>query len=417
MSKNKNKNSTVKILALFISILLWSYVRGEDSSQSVREFKGVNVTIINEKLLNDSGLVVVEPKEIKVNVKVSGRRSDVNSINKEDISAQVDLANAKKGTNTIPIKVDPPLKVSLYDVNIRNVSFEIDSMVTVKRDIELNVAKSSTGDNIKENTVSPRTIEISGPSTYINKISKVIVDIDVDKVTTDGIMKLPVRIVDSEGKEIKEVTSNIDMVEVSVSLVKSKQVNIKAKLSGSLKADYKITSMTVNPKTVIIKGLEKDISGIEDIETEDIDLTNIVENSKVNVRLKLPEGVQVDKDQQNVLVDIKIADTRVEEDLSKEINIDIGEINLENIKEGFQAKIDESIDIENISMKIKAKKETIDNFNMKDLKLTLDLNDLEEGIHSVELKATTLQGIEIESLNPSAVKVNIEPIEGEEEPL
>ena len=40
MSKMKNKNSTMKILALFISILLWSYVRNEVNPKIIREFKG-----------------------------------------------------------------------------------------------------------------------------------------------------------------------------------------------------------------------------------------------------------------------------------------------------------------------------------------------------------------------------------------
>lgn len=406
MSKKKNKNSTVKILALFISILLWSYVRGEDTSPTIREFKGVDVAILNEKLLNDSGLVLVEPKEIKVNVKVSGRRSDVSSISKEDISAQVDLANARKGTNSIQIKVDPPLKVSLYDVSPRNASFEIDSMITVKRDVELNVAESSSGDSIKDYTISPKTIEISGPSTSINKISKVIVDIDVDKMDSNGIMKLPVKIIDSKGDQIKDVTSNIDMVEVSISLIKSKKVNIKTKLSGSLKEDYKISSISVEPKTVIIKGLEKDIKNIEDIETEDINLTEIDESGKINTTLKLPDGVQVEAGKENVLVDIKLEKTT-----RKEIKIDRDQISLENVKQGFQAKIDESVDLQNIDVKIKGNKTILDSLSPRDIKLTLDLDTLEEGVHLVEVKLVPVQDIEVEGLDPDKIKIKIEKIE------
>lgn len=308
MSKTRNKNTAIKILALFISLLLWSYVRNEGNPKIIREFKGINIEYTNEKILSDKGLMIRKPNEAQISVKVSGRMSDINSMDLKDIEAEVDLSEVTEGTRNIPIQVRViPFKVELEDINKKYVTLEIDSLTTVEKSISINMVGANKGDIIKESTISPEIIKISGPRTLINNISTVIVNIDVDKIGSNDIMKLPVKVVDKKGNQIDGIKTNPDMVDVSISLLKSKQVPIKPILIGNLEEGYTIISTNLEPNTITVKGLEKDLAKLEMIETEAIDITNFKENKNIDVNLKIPESIQINADKETVKLNIKIS--------------------------------------------------------------------------------------------------------------
>ena len=410
MSKMKNKNSTMKILALFISILLWSYVRNEVNPKIIREFKGIEVEIMNQRLLNQSDLLLLEPKEVKIAVKVSGRRSDVNSIDKKEIIAEIDLSEAREGTQKIPVDVNVPFKVDLEDISDRYISFEIDKLVSVDKEVDINMSGGSKGDVIKDSLISPSSIKISGPSILVNKVSRVLVDINVDKIDSSDIMKLPVKVVDGKGKKIEGIKTNTDMVEVSVSLLKSKQVPIKPSVVEGSEETAKLSKLI--PSTVTIKGLEKDIKDVKEITTEDINVAevqSVQSDQNINVNLILPEGVSVDNGKETVEIELKtnlISDVELE----KEILVPIEQISLENVKEGLNASLGEGVE-DNISLKIKGEKSIIDSLTPEDIKLSLDLNGLDEGVQPVKLLVSSLKEITIESITPEIVETNLEAIE------
>ena len=410
MSKMKNKNSTMKILALFISILLWSYVRNEVNPKIIREFKGIEVEIMNQRLLNQSDLLLLEPKEVKIAVKVSGRRSDVNSIDKKEIIAEIDLSEAREGTQKIPVDVNVPFKVDLEDISDRYISFEIDKLVSVDKEVDINMSGGSKGDVIKDSLISPSSIKISGPSILVNKVSRVLVDINVDKIDSSDIMKLPIKVVDGKGKKIEGIKTNTDMVEVSVSLLKSKQVPIKPSVVEGSEETAKLSKLI--PSTVTIKGLEKDIKDVKEITTEDINVAevqSVQSDQNINVNLILPEGVSVDNGKETVEIELKtnlISDVELE----KEILVPIEQISLENVKEGLNASLGEGVE-DNISLKIKGEKSIIDSLTPEDIKLSLDLNGLDEGVQPVKLLVSSLKEITIESITPEIVETNLEAIE------
>ncbi|HHV39164.1 MAG TPA: hypothetical protein GXX70_06720, partial [Tepidimicrobium sp.] len=76
MSKEKKNNLTMKIFALIMAIVLWSYVMSEENPSITEEFKNIEVTLTNVATLERQNLVVLEPSEPTVNVKVSGKRND-----------------------------------------------------------------------------------------------------------------------------------------------------------------------------------------------------------------------------------------------------------------------------------------------------------------------------------------------------
>ena len=91
MSKEKNNNLTIKIFALLIAIVFWSYVMNDVNPRITKEYRNINVVYSQTEQLKKSGIVVTSPEEIKVNVKIAGRRNDILAITDKDITAKVDL--------------------------------------------------------------------------------------------------------------------------------------------------------------------------------------------------------------------------------------------------------------------------------------------------------------------------------------
>ena len=415
MSKNKNRNLTVKILALFISILLWSYVRGDENPNIIREIRGVNVEIKNERLLNEAGLVVIEPEEIIISVKIQGRKSDVNLVTKEKIEAQVDLAEVTKGSKKVRIDIEVPYNVEIVDKSETYASFEIDSIVTVEREVEIDIQGDDVNHIVEESVPTPRSVTVSGPSIYMDNLARVVSSIDVGNISTNGVMRLPVKLLDKDGNEIKELKVKPSKVEVSFLLLKTKEVPVEASLVGSLKDDYEISSYNTNPSTVVIKGLEEDIENITKIQTQDVNLAEVNKDESINVGLKLPSGVNVNEGKEKVTVNIKLKNNNIEppeviepeEDIIKEVSIPIEEVELINKNEDLEASFDVS-NPEEIGISIEGNKDIIENLEGKDINLSVDLNELEDGIHEVKIAIGDIKDIIVKSVHPESIKIKLE---------
>ena len=400
MSKMKNKNTMIKFFALFISILLWSYVRGEVNPKAVREFKGINVEYTNERILNDAGLIVLEPKTTKISVKLSGRRSDVNAIKVEEITAQVNLSGASKGSQKILIDVSYPFKVDLEDLSERYVTVEIDKLDKIQMPVEINSKDKEV--IISESTISPQVIDISGPSTLIARVAKVIVDVNRDNIKENTVLKLPVKLVDKKGEPVLGLQTNPDMVEILIPSLESKQVRIKPIWTEELEG-LDVNDITINPSTVIVRGLKNNIADIEEIVTQAIDISKIKEMDLIETSLVLPRGVYTENGDSKITLKINLDKTSV-----KTLTIPVTQIDFKNIDEELRASFYDISNAEEISLKLTGNKSELNEIHLKDIKLELDLKDLEEGVHDVKLKITVIKDVIIKSINPETIKIKIQ---------
>ena len=116
MGKEKKSEWTLKIFALIIAIVLWSYVMSEVNPMWTEEYRSVKVNVLNQASLERQGLVILEPEnlnDIDIRVSITGRRSDVIKISADDIIAQVDLSGYGTGEVKVPVYVHVPVGVSL----------------------------------------------------------------------------------------------------------------------------------------------------------------------------------------------------------------------------------------------------------------------------------------------------------------
>lgn len=377
MGKEKNE-LTLKIFALIIAIILWSYVMSEvDPRRS--EYYNVNVNFLNEASLERQGLVVLDPENANVRVQISGRRSEVIKVKESDIIAQVDLSGYSEGKVKVPVYVQAPGSVAIEDYSPKEILITFDRIIT--REIPVTVETTGevpAGNVLGTPEVRPQYVAIEGPRTWLNSVWKVIASVDVSEINDDINVTRGIRIVDDEGKEVRGISSNVNVVDISIPVFKVKSVPIELTTENQLPENYEIVDITINPSTISIIGKKETLQNINQINTLPVDILALMDKKNVPVDLDIPEGVRLANAEEPVMVTLN-----VEEIITKTLEYTLENIEISNLEPGLT--IDED-DMEKIfSITVQGVRSVIEPLEAEDIELILDLGELEEGTHNVQI--------------------------------
>lgn len=407
MSK-KNDNLTAKIFALVIAVILWSYVMGEVNPDITREFKNITVDYINTSSLDDDGLVILEPKEATVDVKITGKKSEIKKFmdNNISISAQADLSNAEVGNNHIPIDlklINNISNVRLSDYQPREIVFEIDQMAEEEREVVLEL-----DGELEENYIvgsaklDPAKVTIKGPKSYLSKINKLVARVDVEGRNEDINKSVALEALDIDGKVIKNIVKNPNMINVSIPIIKKESASINLKTTGELPARYSIRDLTIEPSRVNLNIRDKDIE-IESIDSLPVNILDLIGKEKMEIKLDLPDGVELENPNQRIIIRYKLLERG-----SKTLVYDLDRIENINLSEGMRASLEENDGLENIKIVIDGDYEELEGLEAESLNLSLDLEGLGVGVHEVDLIISGIDLQYVESIVPVKLSVKIE---------
>ena len=105
MKQKLTHNLNLKVLAVLFSIIIWVIVVNIDDPVKTVQFNDVPITLANELSLTDRKLVCeFKDGNDSVDVTVTGRRSVIEDLSKDNISVIADLKELSK-ENTVALKV------------------------------------------------------------------------------------------------------------------------------------------------------------------------------------------------------------------------------------------------------------------------------------------------------------------------
>lgn len=411
MSKKAN-NITPKILALFFAIFLWSYVMGVENPETERYMRNIDVSYQNTAELKRRGLVVMEPSEFKVNVKVSGKKSEVDKFFRnysKNIVAQVDLSGYGEGEHKVDISAsirDSSANVRIEGVEPKEMLVSLDKVIPKNKTINIvNDGEVADGYVLDSITSIPQTIVISGPRTWVNEVAEARVVVNMEGRTSSTRLTLPVQLLDDQGEEVRGIEKDPGMVEVDIKILRKRTLPIKLQIEGELPENYNLNEIKLSPDKVTVKG-DNNIEELESINTKSINISSLINNEVKEVELELPEGVSLVDPNEKFTINYDI-----EEIKEKDFDFKIDEVDIKNLSNNFDLELEE----ENISLRLKGSKDLIDKLTKNQVKIYLDLRGLDEGEHEVDLKLEDIDGIMLESLSPEKIKLKLILKNGDEE--
>jgi len=403
MSKEKN-DWTLKIFALIIAIVLWSYVMSEVNPVMTEEYRNVKVSVLNQASLEREGIVVLEPENIdniSIKVTVSGRRSDIIKISADDIIAQVDLSGYGTGEVKVPIDIQVPVGVTLKDYTPKEILFKFDKIVSRERAVIVETTgELPEGYVLGTPTVKPQSVVVEGPSSWLNSLSKVVATVDVSNITDDNIeVNVPVKLVDDEGNVVRGISTKQNSVEVSIPVFRVKRVPVKLQTVNQLPDGYEVVNLKLNPDHIDIVGKKEVLDKVESISTLPIDMKELMKNKTMPVDLIIPEGVRLLKADQVVT-----ATLNVEEIVKRTFEFTLKDVEILNLASDLS--IDEKDLNTSFTLTIQGYSSVVESLEKGNIKMHMNLAGLREGSHIVTVYVSE-ENFKVLSISPERFEIRL----------
>ena len=285
MKNNLKRNTKIKIISLLSAMVLWMYVMAVIDPEDTKLFENIPVTVTNSEELQDNDLVVYPESDLVADIYITGKISDLQKINEDDIHIYGSINNPIEGKNYLYLKVNTTKQVS-YEFKSDFIVITLEKLMHQEKDINPEIT-GEYKDDVDTVTLQQSTVEISAPRVLIEKVAYIKATVQVDSKENYKLTKKAKLVaVDSDGKEVKGVNLEVKNINAEVSFLEEKEVPINVQLKDNT-TDTQTYEM--NPETITIKGKKEILNTIDYINTEKIDLSSIGVSKKIN--LIIPENV------------------------------------------------------------------------------------------------------------------------------
>lgn len=313
MSKNKALSF---ILSLVVAFGLWLYVVTVISPQSEETFRNIEVTLQNDVLLRERGLMIVSNKTPTVTLRISGNRTDLAKLSAENITITADVSKIyEAGERTLNYSYSFPGDVSQSAFTIEerypaNIVLEVENRISKSVDVRVNY-KGSLPENYiydKENvTLDNPQITVTGPESVIEQITHALVEINLDGRTESFSEELVYTLCNAadEPVDVAMVSTNVESVNLLLMIHRVKEIPLVVAVEAGGGATEQTSSITVEPATIRVSGSEAQLEGLEQIQIGTVQLGKILKDTQLNFDIVVPEDVVNETGITQATVDIK----------------------------------------------------------------------------------------------------------------
>ncbi len=295
-----------------ISFILWVYLFISLNPKITNKIYNIPVKVVNSSSLKKNGLVLLPSQKFSVNLTVEGRASDIYNLNAENFEIFLDLSlhEFRKGENVVRTYTRSiPSNISIIKPNELDVKILVDEFVEKRVYVDKAIEKSNEEGFYSFNPIiTPEYVIVSGASEFVYSVDKAVVTSNFENLKQDTYQSLKVKFLDKEGNNINESLDVYpDIVEMYIMVRATKDVEVDVSFENNLKEGLKLDSIEVIPKQITIIGTEDTISNINKISTEKLDLSDIEENSILEIPLKIPNGIEIIDSRKSIMLKLKIS--------------------------------------------------------------------------------------------------------------
>lgn len=233
--------------------------------------------------------------------------------------------------------------------------------------------------------LSKSSVVIKGNKNIVKEVASVkalidLKDLDIEEQGSYKAEDLKVVAYDSDGKEIDDIDIVANQVSAEIRVKSySKMVPIKVTTSGNLVKGKAISSISIKDNSrVTIYGAEKDLKDIEYLPVIiNVDGLGNEKSKEFKISLAKPEGItSISESHCEVKIDF-------DDEGQKEITID--DIKFKNLDSNLSATL-KSEDDKKVTIVVTGAKNVINYLSKYSIDAYVDLKDLKEGEHEVEVK-------------------------------
>ncbi len=423
-------NWGLKLISLMLAFVLWFVVISIDDPVREKSFANIKVNLINTEELEEKGMVweILDGTDVIKTVSFDAPLSVRETIEASDIIAQADLGEITVA-ETVAIEFLCPKysnQVTNISGSIANVKLRVEEKVSKWINIEYKlVGEVADGYLVGGVSMEQNRLEIAGPQSKINEVSKAIVYVDVAGAKAGELSaRVDVHLLNASGKEVSypNVTKNTDAIKVTVDVHTTKEVPVEYTVNGIPAEGYLLNGVvTVNPDRVLVAGPGTAINKINkvSIPLKELDVTGATGNVEkiIDLRGYLPNNVYFGEEGFDGRVSVVI---EVEPVAEKKITLEKDNIRLINIPEGYVAEFPDNIGMPAVTLKglqadLNAVGDIVGTVDVTEWFESLDEESLPLGIHALPVDLVIPEQFEQVGDVTINVEFSIAPIETGEE--
>lgn len=390
------------LLAFALAMVVWiSAVTSSDPN--VERVRTVPLEVVG---LDPNMLVVGNPpSQVRVTLRAPTSVSDSLSNAENAVTAWVDASGLEAGSHDLEVQtqVDKAYwPVRKVQVSPEIVTLGLEPLVSRTYPVNLEISGDpAVGYQKGVPERDPSFVTVSGAAPLVDSIEEVRASLDISDASETIRANLPLLALDKTGEPVSGVVISPEEVGVTQPIYLQggyRNVIVRVVTTGQPADGYKLTNITVSPLNVVVFSadpqLVNDLPGY--VETQPVDLTGAEDDLDTFVALNLPEGVSVVGDQ-TVVVQVSIA--ALEGSLTMTLPV---------IPIGLLPANAAVISPESVDVLLSGPLSILDRMNPGDIRVVVDLKDLELGTYQLEPQVDVLPDrVQVETILPTTVEVTI----------
>ena len=410
MKKNK---LPMFLLALGAAILVWLYDVTVVNPNDVSTISGIPVSFVNEDVIRAQDLMVTGDAGGTVSLRISGRRSELKKLSRNNIEVTVDLSQINEaGTHDLPYTVRFPANVSSGDLSIDNrspvsvavtVEHYIRRAVEVRTVFEGDVSPGSEGESLLIDTdamkITPGEVTVTGPAEQVEAIDCAMITIDRAGITQTTTAEYEYELLDAAGEPVSrdELVTDVDKFTVSIPVLKFKEVPLTLRVVAGGGATEANAAYTLSAESIKISGDPALVDRIHQVELGSLELASVIGPTTRTYSVSLPEGVNNASGVTEVEVQAEVSGLSV-------ITMTVEDFTLVNVPENLTA---ESMG-ESIPLTLRGTPAALSNLKPEDVKVTVDLSSFTQaGTFIVPVTVKLPDGLQVGPIGSNTLTVTL----------
>lgn len=285
-----HKNLFLKLLALFLALIMWGYVRYTQTSWSQMSSQGlVEVPLTIENV--EPGLVVMDASKT-VTLNVRGRPDAFEDMRIADFAAYLDLRGKSEGPYNLRAEIKLPKGIKLED--IPKVSVNLDKLTTKRFEVKVRtIGTLPEGRLLKGFNIVPSKISITGPRSLVDEVRTVEAAVNLSIAENILVVKSMAIPFNKSGMPVDKIECFPKFVSVEVRVQSdniTKTLHVNPVIVGESDSELKSKKVIVNPSTVTVSFRKTPEKSPEYVYTRQIDLRGKNTGFMTEVELIPPSG-------------------------------------------------------------------------------------------------------------------------------
>ncbi len=389
----KNKFASAA-LSVVIAVLLWLYVITTVSPGSKQTYYNVPLTLGNEAVLAERGLMITYQSANSVTLELSGTRTDLSKVTSANITVKSELSNIYEPGNMISVSYS----VS-FPGNVASNAFVIESKSPgrIYLNVERRVSKAIPVEikwigSVPDGFIADRenklleypTVQITGPQSVTDQIEKAVIEVDLTDLRESISWDCQYTLCTAEDEPVDAslITTNVDQIHLEVRIQRVKDIALTYHLVEGGGATAENAQITLSTEKIRVSGSEAALELMGDqLVVGTIDLSEIEADTTKTFTIPLEEGITNLTGISEVTATITLRGLSTRDFLIRKIS----EV---NVPEGLEVELI----TQELTMRVRGPIDQVSKLQEEDIMLVVDFTGAEIGTATFPVRAVFPEG-------------------------